>query len=209
MFLFVQLRWLAYPAGGFPHRCGAYAAQLQGNFSAGSTKVINDPLTGAPFPEQHHPAQLGSVQSQRHWQSITRRQQRQPGAEFHRELLEHRRLRLRHVPVRLAGNEQARFDGAVRTFRTWTSILPEPSRPSAAAQPQRFQNVVAGLTSIITPRFLNEFRASYGRTINRTMGQNSGQSDRIPSRSAVCSGEWRKRGLRRGHRPRPIRRSRA
>ena len=33
---------------------------------------------------------------------------------------------------------------------------------------------MVGLTSIITPRFLNEFRASYGRAINRTMGQNSG-----------------------------------
>ena len=41
-------------------------------------------------------------------------------------------------------------------------------------QPQRFQNLAAGLTTRITPALLNEFHASYGRTVNRTKGQNTG-----------------------------------
>ncbi|MCC6588560.1 MAG: TonB-dependent receptor [Bryobacterales bacterium] len=40
--------------------------------------------------------------------------------------------------------------------------------------PQKPQNLAANLTSVITPRFLNEFRASYGRQIHRQRGQNSG-----------------------------------
>jgi hypothetical protein len=40
--------------------------------------------------------------------------------------------------------------------------------------PQKPQNLAANLTSVLTPRFLNEFRASYGRQIHRQRGQNSG-----------------------------------
>jgi hypothetical protein len=40
--------------------------------------------------------------------------------------------------------------------------------------PQRPQNLAANLTTIVTPRFLNEFRASYSRQIHRQRGQNSG-----------------------------------
>lgn len=41
-------------------------------------------------------------------------------------------------------------------------------------QPQRFQNALLTLTSSITPSLLNEAHFSYGRTINRTVGQNTG-----------------------------------
>ncbi|MFN7920304.1 MAG: carboxypeptidase-like regulatory domain-containing protein [Bryobacteraceae bacterium] len=40
--------------------------------------------------------------------------------------------------------------------------------------PQKPQNLAINLTSIVTPRVLNEFRASYGRQIHRQRGQNSG-----------------------------------
>lgn len=40
--------------------------------------------------------------------------------------------------------------------------------------PQKPQNLAVNLTSIMTPRLLNEFRASYGRQIHRQRGQNSG-----------------------------------
>jgi outer membrane receptor protein involved in Fe transport len=41
-------------------------------------------------------------------------------------------------------------------------------------QPQQFQNAVLGLTSTFSPTLLNEGHFSYGRTINRTQGQNTG-----------------------------------
>ncbi len=40
--------------------------------------------------------------------------------------------------------------------------------------PQRFQNIVLGLTSTLTPNLLNEARFSYGRTVNRQQGQTTG-----------------------------------
>ncbi len=40
--------------------------------------------------------------------------------------------------------------------------------------PQKPQNLAANVTSVLTSRLLNEFRASYGRQIHRQRGQNSG-----------------------------------
>lgn len=42
------------------------------------------------------------------------------------------------------------------------------------SQPQRFQNSLLKLTSSFSPTFLNEAHFSYGRSINRTKGQNAG-----------------------------------
>ncbi|PYV08818.1 MAG: hypothetical protein DMG07_24660, partial [Acidobacteria bacterium] len=47
-------------------------------------------------------------------------------------------------------------------------------RAGGQIQPQRFQQIVLGLTSALTPTFLNEFRTGYSRTVNRTKGQNTG-----------------------------------
>jgi hypothetical protein len=47
-------------------------------------------------------------------------------------------------------------------------------RVGGLAIPQRFQNIVLGLTSTLTPNLLNEARFSYGRTVNRQQGQNTG-----------------------------------
>ena len=41
-------------------------------------------------------------------------------------------------------------------------------------QPQRFQNALLSLTSVFSPALVNEAHFSYGRTINRTKGQNTG-----------------------------------
>ncbi len=50
------------------------------------------------------------------------------------------------------------------------------------AQPQKFQNLVVGFTSIITPRFLNEFRTSYGRCHQSHQGA---ETPAIPSRPTL------------------------
>ena len=48
------------------------------------------------------------------------------------------------------------------------------TRVGGTAIPQRFQNIVLGLTSTLRPNLLNEARVSYGRTVNRQQGQNTG-----------------------------------
>ena len=48
------------------------------------------------------------------------------------------------------------------------------TRVGGTVIPQRFQNIVLGLTSTLKPNLLNEARFSYGRTVNRQQGQNTG-----------------------------------
>ncbi len=49
------------------------------------------------------------------------------------------------------------------------------TRVGGVGIPQRFQNIVLGLTSTLSPNLLNEARFSYGRTVNRQQGQNTGK----------------------------------
>ena len=173
MFLFVNYDASRVRQGVFRTGVVPTPLQLQGNFSAG-TKVINDPLTGAPFPGNIIPATRISPISAALAKYYPPANNANPAQNFTENFssvddydsgifrYDWRVTNKHDLMVRYGISDVDKFSPG--TFPT----------VGGQAQPQRFQNVVAGLTSIITPRFLNEFRASYGRTINRTMGQNSG-----------------------------------
>jgi hypothetical protein len=173
MFLFANYDASRVRQGLFRSGVVPTPLQLQGNFSGG-TKVINDPLTGAPFPGNMIPAQRLnpiSVALAKYYPQATNSNAAQNFSANRSSIDDYNsgifrydwRVTDKHdLMVRYGVSDVDKF--APGTF-------PEVG---GQAQPQRFQNGVVGLTSIITPRFLNEFRASYGRTINRTMGQNSG-----------------------------------
>jgi hypothetical protein len=147
--------------------------QLQGNFSAG-TKTINDPLSGVPFPNNTIPAQRLnpiSVALAKYFPGANNANAAQ-NYSANRSSIDDYDSYIFRYDWRLSDHNDlmARY-GLSDVNKYSPGTFPDVG---GQAQPQQFQNAVVGLTSIITPRFLNEFRTSYGRTINRTKGQNSG-----------------------------------
>lgn len=148
-------------------------AQLQGNFSGGS-KTINDPLTGAPFPNNVIPAQRLnpiSVALAKYYPAANNPNAAQ-NYSANRSSIDDYDSGILRYDWRINTRHDLMTRYGISDVNKYTpGTYPEVG---GQAQPQKFQNLVVGLTSIISPRFLNEFRTSYGRTINRTKGQNSG-----------------------------------
>jgi hypothetical protein len=87
MFLFGNYDGSRIRQGVFRTGVVPTAAQLGGNFT-GYGKVIRDPQTTLPFPDNIIPRR-GSTRFPRRSRNTTPRQQPESRAEFYRELLEH------------------------------------------------------------------------------------------------------------------------
>jgi len=149
-------------------------AEQAGDLS-GLGKTIMDPVTRLPFPNNIIPANRidpistglakyydapnnpsGTIQNY-----VANLSSKDDGDSF-----------LVRVDHRLSGKHDfmsryALQDREIYTPGTFTRV-------GAQIIPQRFQNIVLGLTSTLRPNLLNEARFSYGRTVNRQQGQNTG-----------------------------------
>src|SRR5437016_7934612 len=125
--------------------------QLGGNFS-GFNKVIKDPQTGLPFPHNNpNPLQNFSA----NFSSIN---DYDSGLfRFDWRLTDKHDLTVRYGIQNL-------YQYTPGTFPAVGGLI----------VPEKPQNLAINLTSVITLRLLNEFRASYARQIHRQQGQNSG-----------------------------------
>lgn len=147
--------------------------QAQGNFSGG-TRTINDPLTGAPFPNNTIPAQRLNPISMALAAYYPGANNANPAQNFtvNRSSIDDYDSGIVRFDWRITNGHDLMARYGISDVNKYNpGTFPDVG---GQAQPQTFQNAVVGLTSIISPRFLNEFRTSYGRTVNRTMGQNSG-----------------------------------
>ncbi|MEO7649719.1 MAG: TonB-dependent receptor, partial [Bryobacteraceae bacterium] len=173
MFLFANYDASRIRQGLFRTGVTPTPLQLQGNF-AGFSKTLNDPNTGAPFPGNIIPPQRInpiSAALAKYYPAATNASAAQnftanPSSidDYNSGIFRYDwRISSRHDFMTRYGIS----DVNKYTPGTFPAI-------GGALQPQRFQNLVLGFTSTLTPRLLNEFRASYGRAINRSAGQNSG-----------------------------------
>lgn len=151
------------------------AAQRAGDLS-GFNKVIRDPITREPFPNNVVPANridpisaglvrfYGDVNNPANpIQNYTANLSSRDDLDSYLFRVDHR-ISSRH-------DFMSRYtvqDREIYTPGTFTQV-------GGVAIPQRFQNIVLGLTSTLTPSLLNEARFSYGRTVNRQQGQNTGK----------------------------------
>jgi hypothetical protein len=173
MFLFANYDGSRIRQGLFRSGVVPTPLQLQGNFGGG-TKVINDPLTGAPFPNNTIPAARLNPISVALAKFYPQPNNTNPAQNFiaNPSSLDDYNSGIVRYDWRVTdGHDLMVRHGISDVDKFAPGTFPDVG---GQAQPQRFQNTAASLTSIITPSFLNEFRASYGRTINRSMGQNSG-----------------------------------
>jgi hypothetical protein len=150
------------------------AAELSGNL-ASLGKTIMDPVTKLPFPNNVIPANRidpisaglakyyeapnnpsGTVQN--YVANLSSRDD----ADSFLFRVDHRFSSKHDLMSRYALQ-----DREIYTPGTFTRV-------GGTAIPQRFQNIVLGLTSTLTPNLLNEARVSFGRTVNRQQGQTTG-----------------------------------
>jgi hypothetical protein len=149
------------------------AAQRNGDFS-GYSKIIKDPLTGNPFPNniiptnrispisaalvKYYPDPNGSNPIQNFSNNLAARN----NSDNYLIKIDHNFSSSQHLMGRYGSQSNDRYTPL--TFPTIGGQL----------QPQRFQNSMLGLTSAFSPTLLNEGHFSYSRTANRTRGQNTG-----------------------------------
>ncbi|MEO7653429.1 MAG: TonB-dependent receptor, partial [Bryobacteraceae bacterium] len=149
------------------------AAERTGNFSAFG-KVITDPSTNAAFPGNIIPANRIDPISAKLVAYYPLPNNANPLANYisspsNRSDVDSYLIRYDHL---LSATQSLMF-----RYGMQDSNLKTPGAfPTVGGQllPQRFQNAVLGLTSTITPMFLNDLRLSYGRTTNLRQGQNRG-----------------------------------
>ena len=148
-------------------------AQIAGDLS-GLGKVIRDPSTGLQFPNNIIPSNrissisaglakyYGEVNNANPIQNYTANLASRDDLDSFLMRVDHR-LSSKHDFM----SRYTLQDREIYAPGTFTLV-------GGVRIPQRFQNIVLGLTSTLTPTLLNEARFSYGRTVNRQQGQNTG-----------------------------------
>lgn len=155
-------------AGMVPSR-----AQIAGNF-AGFNKTIRDPQTGQPFPGNVIPTARLDPISQALARYYPEANNPSTVANYSVNVSSKANVNsgIMRWDYRLTNKHDLSARYAMQDIDNYTpGTFPDVG---GLLVPQRPQNLTLNLTSIITPRFLNEFRASYGRQTHRQRGQNSG-----------------------------------
>ncbi|MBL8296499.1 MAG: TonB-dependent receptor, partial [Bryobacterales bacterium] len=173
MFLFGNYDGSRIRQGSFRTAMLPTPAQIGGNFQ-GFNKVIRDPQTGQPFVNNIIPTQRLDPISQALAKFYTTPNNPNPSQNFTTNV----------SSINDYDSGLFRFDwrvtdkhdlmvryGLQDIYQYNPGTMP---LVGGLIVPQKPQNLAVNLTSIVTPRFLNEFRASYGRQIHRQRGQNSG-----------------------------------
>jgi hypothetical protein len=173
MFLFGNYDGSRIRSGAFRTGVVPTAAQLGGNF-AGYSKTIRDPQTGQPFPNNIIPTNrldpisqaLGKFYAAPNNPNPTQNYSANVSAinDYDSGLFRYDwRINSKHDLMVRYGIQDI-YQYTPGTFPTVGGLI----------VPQKPQNLAANVTSVLTNRFLNEFRVSYGRQIHRQRGQNSG-----------------------------------
>lgn len=173
MFIFGNYDGSRIRSGAFRTGMVPTAAQLGGNFQ-GFSKTIRDPQTGQPFPNNIIPTNRLDPISQALAKFYAAPNNPNPSQNFSANVSSKNdydsalfrydwRINSKHdLMVRYGFQDIDQYTPG--TFPTVGGLV----------IPQKPQNLAANVTSILTTRLLNEFRASYGRQIHRQRGQNSG-----------------------------------
>lgn len=173
MFLFGNYDGSRIRQGLFRSGAVPTADQIGGNF-AGFNKVIRDPQTTQPFAGNVIPRQRLDPIAQALMKFYPAPNNPNPAQNFSANFSSINdydsglfrfdwRINNKHDLMVRYGMQDI-YQYTPGTFSTVGALI----------IPQKPQNLAANLTTIISPRVLNEFRASYGRQIHRQRGQNSG-----------------------------------
>ena len=173
MFLFGNYDGSRIRQGVFRTGVVPTAAQLGGDFS-GFNKIIKDPITGLPFPNNIIPTNRLDPISQALAKYYAAPNNPNPAQNFSANF----------SSINDYDSGLFRFDWQLNTknalmvrygiqdiYQYTPGTFPGVG---GLIVPQKPQNLAVNLTSILSTRLLNEFRASYGRQIHRQRGQNSG-----------------------------------
>jgi hypothetical protein len=149
------------------------ASQLAGDFS-GLSKVIRDPQTTVPFPNNIIPTQRLDPISLALAKYYAAPNNPNPAQNFTTNVssVNDYDSGLFRFDWRLNNSNDLMVRYAIQDINQYTpGTFPTVG---GLVIPQKPQNLAINLTTVISPRLLNEFRASYGRQIHRQRGQNSG-----------------------------------
>ena len=173
MFLFGNYDGSRIRQGVFRTGVVPTAAQLGGNFT-GYGKVIRDPQTTLPFPDNIIPTQRLDPISQALAKYYAAPNNPNPAQNFTANFssINDYDSGLFRFDWRLNNKNDLMVRYAIQDINQYTP----GTFPTVGGLiiPQKPQNLAINLTTVISPRVLNEFRASYGRQIHRQRGQNSG-----------------------------------
>jgi hypothetical protein len=173
MFLFGNYDGTRIRQGQFRSAMVPTATQIGGNMS-GYNKVIRDPQTGQPFPNNIIPTQRLDPIAQALAKFYPAPNNPNPVQNYsiNASARDDMDSGLFRYDWRITDKHDLMVRYGIQNIDRYTpGTFPQVG---GLIVPQKPQNLAANLTSVLTPRFLNEFRASYGRQIHRQRGQNSG-----------------------------------
>ncbi len=148
-------------------------AQIGGNFT-GFSKVIRDVQTGQPFANNVIPASRLDPISQALAKFYAAPNNPNPAQNFTTNVSSISGIDsgLARFDWRINSQHDLMVRYGIQDINNYTpGTFPAVG---GLIVPQKPQNVAVNLTTIVSPRLLNEFRVSYGRQIHRQRGQNSG-----------------------------------
>ena len=174
MFLFGNYDGSRIRQGLFRSTVVPTAAQVGGDLSGLTAKVIRDPQTGQPFPGNIIPRQRLdpiSLALMKYYAAPNNPNPAQNFSANYSSISDYDsalfrfdwRVNNRHDLMVRYGMQDI-YQYTPGTFADVGGLI----------VPQKPQNLAVNLTTIVSPRVLNEFRASYSRQIHRQRGQNSG-----------------------------------
>ncbi|MBM3795833.1 MAG: TonB-dependent receptor [Acidobacteria bacterium] len=173
MFLFGNYDGSRIRQGLFRSGMVPTADQIGGNLS-GYAKSIRDPQTGQPFP--------GNIIPRQRLDSITQALLKVYPAPNNPNPVQNYSINASSVndydsglfrfDWRLSNKHDLMVRYGMQDINQYTPGTFQSV--GGVVIPQKPQNLAVNLTTIVSPRVLNEFRASYGRQIHRQRGQNSG-----------------------------------
>lgn len=173
MFLFGNYDGSRIRQGLFRSGVVPTAAQIGGDFS-GFNKVIRDPQTSQPFPGNIIPRSRLDPIAQALAKFYPAPNNPNPAQNFSANFssINDYDSGLFRFDWRVTDKHDLMVRYGIQDIYQYTpGTFPQVG---GLIVPQKPQNLAVTLTSILSPRVLNEFRASYGRQIHRQRGQNSG-----------------------------------
>jgi len=147
------------------------APQLAGDFS-GFNKTIKDPLTGIPFPNNVIPTNRLDPIAQKLARYYAAPNNPNPAQNFTANFssINDYDSGLFRFDWQLSAKNALMVRYGMQDIYQYTPGT--FAGVGGLIVPQKPQNLAVNLTSILSGRLLNEFRASYGRQIHRQRGQN-------------------------------------
>jgi hypothetical protein len=173
MFLFGNYDGSRIRQGSFRSAMLPTADQIGGNM-AGYSKTIRDPQTGQPFAGNVIPRTRLDPISQALMKFYPAPNNPNPVQNFSANIsaINDYDSGLFRYDWRLTQKHDLMVRYGIQEINQYTPGT--FSLVGGLVVPQKPQNLAVNVTSILTPRFLNEARASYSRQIHRQRGQNSG-----------------------------------